>query len=179
MKIALGPFNTYFVLALLLAPLVGPAAESGKKDDERDQKKQASTLRLFLEVNPGMAERGQEVPLFRANPVKVSVEKAEFLNESNVGQANVLDEEGVVRIKIQFDKRGSWLLENITASNVGKRIAIFSQFGETRWLAAPVISRRIGDGLLIFTPDANRAEAERIVRGLNNLAAKMKKKNKF
>jgi preprotein translocase subunit SecD len=116
---------------------------------------------------------------FSRKPVKVNVEKEAFLNEGNVDQASVLDQDGVVLIKVQFDKRGSWLLENITASNPGKRIAIFSQFSEGRWLAAPLISRRIGDGVLIFTPDANRPEAERIVRGLNNVAAKAKKINKF
>ena len=179
MKIQRASFNTFLVLPLLLISSIGGAAENEKNQDEPNQKKQASTLRLFLEVNQAMADHAQQVPLFRAKPVKVNVEKEEFLNEGYVDHASVLDQDGVVLIKVQFDKRGAWLLENITASNQGKRIAIFSQFGEGRWLAAPLISRRIGDGLLVFTPDANRQEAERIVRGLNNVAAKAKKKNKF
>ena len=56
-------------------------------------------------------------------------------------------------------------------------IAIFSQFGEEmkdyRWLAAPVINRRISDGVLVFTPDATREEAEEIALGLNNVAKKV------
>ena len=36
----------------------------------------------------------------------------------------------------------------------------------------PRIATRITDGVLAFTPDATRAEAERIVRGLNNAAIK-------
>ena len=53
---------------------------------------------------------------------------------------------------------------------------IFCQFGEklgkARWLAAPVISRRNSNGLLVFTPDADREEAAEIELGLNNLARK-------
>jgi len=179
MKIQRASFNTYLVLAMLLISSLCGAAENEKKQDEPNQKKQASTLKLFLEVNQNMADHGQQVPLFRAKPVTVNVEKEPFLSEGNVDQASVLDQDGVVLIKVQFDKRGTWLLENMTASNPGKRIAIFSQFSEGRWLAAPLITRRVGDGVLIFTPDANRQEAERIVRGLNNVAAKVKKMNKF
>ena len=71
---------------------------------------------------------------------------------------------------------GTALLEQCTTRNRGRRIAIFSQFGEKmkdyRWLAAPVISRRITDGVLVFTPDATREEAEEIAAGLNNVAKK-------
>jgi hypothetical protein len=66
------------------------------------------------------------------------------------------------------------LLEQYTASNPGKRVAIFSQFGkkldQARWLAAPVIYRRISDGVLTFTPDTDLKEAEEIELGLNNHA---------
>ena len=43
---------------------------------------------------------------------------------------------------------------------------------EGRWLAAPRINKRIADGVLVFTPDATREEAEQIALGLNNLAQK-------
>ena len=42
-----------------------------------------------------------------------------------------------------------------------------------RWLAAPVISHRISDGVLVFTPDATREEAEEIALGLNNVSKKV------
>ena len=65
----------------------------------------------------------------------------------------------------------------------GKRFAIFCKFGEhlknERWLAAPVISRRIADGVLIFTPDATREEADEIVLGLNNVGREVEKKTKW
>jgi len=75
-------------------------------------------------------------------------------------------------------------LESITTANRGKRIAIFTQFGvekaaKQRWLAAPMIARRLTDGVLIFTPNATREEADEIVLGLNNVASKIKKRSKF
>jgi hypothetical protein len=70
-------------------------------------------------------------------------------------------------------------LEQFTAGNPGKHLVIFGQWGKTvadgRWLAAPLITRRIPDGVLAFTPDASRAEADQLVLGLNPKAKKHKK----
>ena len=44
------------------------------------------------------------------------------------------------------------------------------QMANGRWLAAPLITHRIGDGVLAFTPDMSRAEADQFVLGLNNVA---------
>jgi len=96
-----------------------------------------------------------------------------------VQQAVLVDWQGTFDIQVKFDWHGTLVLDNVTTSNPGRRIAVFSQFGkEGRWLAAPRPERRISDGTLTFTPDATREEAERIVRGINNLAAKIKKKQK-
>jgi preprotein translocase subunit SecD len=84
---------------------------------------------------------------------------------------------GGFEISLQFNREGTWLLEQYSSANRGRKIAVFCEFGvelkEHRWLAAPVVSKRISDGLLVFTPDASREEAEEIVRGLNNVAKKM------
>jgi hypothetical protein len=50
---------------------------------------------------------------------------------------------------------------------------------ESRWLAAPVIPRRISNGVLTFTPDASREEADLIAIGLNNVAKKVQDDLKF
>jgi preprotein translocase subunit SecD len=106
----------------------------------------------------------------------VNVQKMPFLNESNVSGAKVVDVVGGFALRIQFDHAGAALLEQYTVANRGRKIAVFSQFGEEiktlRWLAAPFISRRIIDGVFVFTPDANREEAEEIARGLNNVVKK-------
>ncbi|MHB8522186.1 MAG: hypothetical protein ACYDH9_15705 [Limisphaerales bacterium] len=171
-------FNIYL---LLLLWAVGAGCETtGDKTKEKKPGKEASTLLLHLEVNPDGTGQNGPVPILRDNPVMVNVIKVPFVESSSVDHASVIDQPGgSFAIKIQFDQHGRWLLENITASYPNQRIAIFSQFGEARWLAAPLITHRITDGILVFTPDATREEAERIVRGLNNLAAEIKKRSKF
>lgn len=167
MRTWLQRFNIYLLLAL-----VAVAASSGCKTFGK--KKEASTLRLHLEVNEDASGASSPVPVYRASPVYVNVEKQPFLNEATISKASVVDVMGGFAIFVQYDRKGSWLLEQYTTANKGKRMAIFSQFGEVRWLAAPVITKRITDGALVFTPDATREEAERIVRGLNNVAKEMK-----
>ncbi|MCI0745311.1 MAG: hypothetical protein L0Y58_07890 [Verrucomicrobia subdivision 3 bacterium] len=161
-------FNAYLAVALVAS--VGCGCKSAKE-------KEASTLRFHLETNPAPVERSVPVAVYRADPIFVNVESAPFLNEGHVKQASVVDALGAFQIMIQFNRKGSWLLEQYTTANKGKRIAIFSQFGQARWLAAPVIVNRIGDGLFVFTPDATREESERIVNGINNVAKVMQKDN--
>jgi len=78
---------------------------------------------------------------------------------------------------IQFNKHGTLVLDMVTTGNRGSRVAVHSQFGDSRWLAAPRITGRIANGIFTFTPDATREESERIVRGLNNIAKALKSKS--
>ena len=160
-------FNSYLFVALLSLCAVGCAAI---------KKKEVATLRLHQEVNPDARERSSPVPIYRASPMYVNVEKGPFLIEGHVSKASVIDALGSFQILIQFNRTGTWLLEQYTTAHRGRRIAVFSQFGEeARWLAAPVTNKRISDGVLVFTPDASREEAERIVLGLNNVAEEAQK----
>ncbi len=165
-------FNLYLVAGCCLALVCGCQTT--------DSKSQASVLRVHLEVNQDSSNRNRPVPIYRDQPVMVNVENEPFLTEANVKEARVIDVVGGFAIKIQFDRRGTWLLEQYTASNPGKHLAIFSQFASARnkkvttgrWLAAPLITGRIANGVLTFTPDASRDEAYQIVLGLNNVARK-------
>src|SRR5258707_149936 len=79
------------------------------------------------------------------------------------------------------------LREQYSGANPGLHLAIFSEFPDpqnekvalSRWLAAPRISRRIADGILSFTPDATREEAEEIALALNHVAAQIKKDSQW
>jgi len=166
MRICINRFNTYFLVALL-------AAGCGSACKSFGRKKEASTLRLHLEVISDGSDRNEPVPIYRANPIFVNVEKQPFLNEGSITKASVVGVMGGFAIFVQYDRKGTWLLEQYTTANKGRRIAVMSQFGEVRWLAAPVITKRISDGAFVFTPDATREEADRIVRGLNNVAKEM------
>ncbi len=175
MKIRWDRFNLYLLLGLALALICGCQTPEGKR------KKVASTFHLHQETNPDPMGRTEQVPIYRQQPVMFTVEKTPFLTEADVKAAKVIDVLGGFALSIQFDRRGSLLLEQYTTANRGRHIAIFSQFdnpheqnlNQGRWLAAPKIQNHITDGLLVFTPDATREEAEQIALGLNNVARKL------
>lgn len=168
-------WSTRFNIYLLCLALLAPAA--GCRSPESRREKQLATFRVHLEVNPDGNGLSEPVPIYRANPTAVNVDRGPVLTEGNVAEAGVsLDTLGGFALQVQLNPRGTLLLEQYTAMNPGKRLAIFAEFGEKleehRWLAAPIIARRISNGLLTFTPDATRDEAEQIARGLNNVAIK-------
>jgi len=169
MKIGSSLFNIYLLICLALA---GTGCQTGKKD------KELSTIRFHIETNPDTSGRTTLVTIGRTEPFPISVEKAPFLSEAHVQQASLLDALGGYQIMIQFDRQGTWLLEQYSTAAKGKRVAIASSFPENRWLAAPRLANRISDGVLVFTPDATREESERIVRGLNLLVKEIAKGNR-
>ena len=169
MKIRFPRFNTYLIAALC-------ALGAGCKTTAE---KEVSTLQFHLEVTPDGTEHNSLVPIGREGTFTVNVEKAAFLNEGLVAKAAVVNDAlGSFALMIQFNRKGSWMLEQYTVAHKGRRVAILSQFGEARWLAAPKMNNRITDGLFVFTPDATREEAERIARGLNNVAKELGNKEK-
>ncbi len=156
-------FNTYLLLTVVALGL--GCKTMGKKE--------ASTLRIHLEVNSDGTERNSAVPIGRKEPFLINVERDPFLNEGAIVRALVVEGIGGFQIMVHYDRKGTWLLEQYSTAYKGKRIAILSQFGEARWIAAPLLTKRIIDGTLIFTPDTTREEADRIVRGLNAIAKEM------
>jgi hypothetical protein len=163
MMTRLSRFNTYFALVLLAA---GSGCESPFKE------KPVSAIRLHLEVNPDGTGRSKPVAIYRAKPSYVNVENEPILAEVDLTEATVVDTLGGFAIRLAFNQHGTHLLDQCSAAYRGQRLAIFSSFGEARWLGAPQLSRHITDGVFLFTPDATREEAERIVLGLNNAIAK-------
>ena len=166
-------FNTY--LSCLVALLFCAGCETTKED--RRKKKEMTLMRFHIETNPDGTERTTTVPVFRANPSQINIMKVPFLDEGSVAQAALVEGQGGgFMISVQFNHHGTLLLDNMTTTFRGQRVAVMAVFGETRWLAAPQIVRRLTDGILTFTPDCTHEEAERIVRGLNNVAKKLKDK---
>jgi preprotein translocase subunit SecD len=156
------------------------ALPSGCQSPQSKHKKVYSTLRVHLEAGLETPDRNQQIQVSRANPVSVNVQKSPILTEASVKEAKVIEVVGGFALLVRFDTQGGWLLEQYSSANLGKHFAIFSQFPipsnpkmtEGRWLAAPRISKRLSDGVLVFTPDVTREEADQIALGLNNLAKK-------
>ena len=167
-------FNIYFLL--IAALFVGCKSDSADKSGKKKEDKEFSTIRLHLEVNPDGTDRTATVTVYRANPMLVGMWREAFLNETYLEEASVVEDPGGFSIRLKFNyPRGARFLEMATTSYKGQRIVVESAFPEIRCLAAPLITRRIVDGVFEFTPDATREETERIVRGLNNIIKKMKK----
>ena len=164
-------FNLYFCAGLMML--------TGCQSAESQRQHAISTLRIHLEAPREASDSSQQISISRNHPLPLRVLKDPILDESYVSKAEVVDEPGGFRLRIQFDRRGSLLLEQRSAQNQGKHLAIYSEFagpdGKTqqmRWLAAPRLQQRIADGTLLFTPDASREESEQIALGLTNLARK-------
>jgi preprotein translocase subunit SecD len=165
-------FNIY-----LMAGLAAIMA-FGCQSPEKKKKKELATLHLYIETSPRGIEQTQVASILREAPFDVTVRKTPFLTEASVAEAKVIEAMGGYAISLQFNNEGKLLLEQYTSANPGKKIAVFCQFGKDlaqhRWVAAPAISRRIANGLFVFTPDASREEAEEIVLGLNNVSKKLR-----
>jgi len=136
--------------------------------------KAAGALRVHIEVTVPTAT-SQSVSVLRSTPVLVTIQKDPVLTEANIVAAKVIDTPGGFAVQVKFDDdTGAWILQQYSAANPGKHFVIYGQWtdkpGDGRWLAAPLITRRIADGVLSFTPDASRAEADQLVNGLNNVA---------
>lgn len=173
MKFAFQRINCYLAIAACLAWASGCVSP-----EEKQKRKEASTLKLHLQMDFDTGDRTQLIEVVRAKPTVLRVERVPFLDESHVVDAKVVDTIGGFAIMVQFDFHGTLALESVSTTHRNKCVAIFSLFTEGRWLAAPQLNTRITDGTLVFTPDATREEAERIVRGLNNVAIQMGNKSK-
>jgi hypothetical protein len=170
-------FNLYLLAALVTVIACGCQTGKDKKD------KEIATLRIHLEAGPEDTDRSTQVPIYRAQPIQMRIQRDAFLNEAHVAGARVVEVMGGYDLLVQLNRQGTWLLQQYSASYSGKHYAIFSEFGEklkeTRWLAAPQFRRIMSDGIIQFTPDASREEAEEIAKGLNNLAKKNESNDKW
>jgi len=170
MKFRFRAINWNLAIALALACLMSGCASNSKKKEE-----EISTIRLHFEVHPQLQRRNMEVSVLRAHPVKLIVAEEALVHEGYLNEVSLLDEDGSHRIRLKFDDSGRRLFETETAVNLGKHIAVFAQFPESRWIAAPVVKGRISDGVFVFTPDMDLAEARRLVDGLKRVIEKRKK----
>ncbi len=173
MRISWQHFNLYFALTLALTLVCG--CQSAKREKE----KQVSAVRIHLETSADDPDTSQSISVFRADPLTLTIEKEPSFTEANLVTAKVVNSRDGFAVQLHFDESSSMILEQDTARNLGKHFAIFGQWGEKlsdgRWLAAPLITRRIYDGTLTFTPDMTRPEADQFILGLTNVVRKIQK----
>jgi len=168
MRVLPRQFNIYLALAVLIGLTVGC---------QTDQKmSKSATLRVHIETGTDPSGTTQQISLLRTDPVLVTIKREPILSEAYVAGARVMEARGGFALQIQFDEHGTWLLEHYSAISPGSHLVIFGQWGDkatnSRWLGAPLIARRIANGVLAFTPDCSREEADRLVAGLSYVAKK-------
>jgi hypothetical protein len=170
MKLPLSRFNIILAMFLLL-PL------GCKTSEERKKAKEATFMRFHIESNVDGTQHNMRVPVYRSNPIMVGVERDATLDEGFMDKVELVtvDEFGNYAIKVTFNEQGAKRLDYVTSTYKGRRFVVQARWTETRWLAAPLVTKRITDGVFIFTPDASREECERIISGLKNVIAKLKK----
>ena len=164
-------FNLNLALAAALALLCGCHTHR--------QKELVSTLRVHIQMPADAGDTSQTVSVLRSDPVLITIARNPILTEANITAAWVTNSPGGFAVEVKFDENGAWMLEEYSSANPGGHFAIFGQWGDlaadARWLAAPLITHRIANGVLSFTPDCSREEADRLVLGLNDVAAENRK----
>jgi len=138
-----------------------------------------AALRIHMESTPNDAGTTQTISVLRSAPVLVTILKDPVFTETSLASASVIETEGGFALQLQFDESSALLLEQYSAINQGRHFVLFAQWGdklsEGRWIAAPLISRRIANGTLTFTPDMTREEADKLVIGINNAIRQFQK----
>jgi hypothetical protein len=107
------------------------------------------------------------------------MEKLPFLTEAFLSGAALVDTpDGGYSIRAEYDHHGKLVLDATTSEYKLRRIVVYAEWGQkrkeeeaqTRHLAAPMITHRLSEGVITFTPAATRDEAADIVAGLKNVA---------
>ncbi len=176
--------NTFFPACLLVASLwmAGCASDSASKKGPKPDKEVAA-MRVHVELRDG-AEGGRTISILRASPVSLLIEKEPFLDERDIKSAKIVETVTGFAVSVTCTLHGRLVLEMTSVSRTGRHLAVVSTWetdkdkSETRWLAAPLLKGALREGVLTFVPDCTREEAEHLVRGLNNLAIKLKNQEK-
>ncbi|MBX3746475.1 MAG: hypothetical protein KF833_14300 [Verrucomicrobiae bacterium] len=179
MNLALNCLPLLLAGTLLAAPTATAASRPNPPSAESKGRKPkpVNQVRVHVENRHDLPERTLPVQVGRSDPMHFTVEKLPILNEVHIDRAALLEEGGLFRVQLRFNRIGARILESYSSAAAGRHLLIVTDIdGESRWLAAPVIRQRISDGSLAFTPDASREEMERLVRGLNEAIEKRRKR---
>lgn len=167
-------FNLFLALATVLLALCG--CQSLEKDIGMKKDEAKGTMRVHIELPPensGAIKVSQTISLLRADPVQVTIDRDAILTEANLLAAKLISTPEAPAVEVRFEDKGAWVLEQYSAANPGRHFVIFAQWGtnleSSRWIAAPLITHRIKDGILSFTPDMSKKEEDEFVKGLNNV----------
>ena len=170
MTVKMSIINHYLMAFALCAGLGVGCKSVGEKTPGENY----SLIMLYLEQNNDGTKYSRKMAVYRADPFIFYVNSEPFLTTADLEKATLMEARGGFALQFQFNRHGTAVLDSFTTSNKGRRIAIFCQFTEPRVLAAPMITQRNATGIIRFTPDCSREEAERIISGLNTAIKEIK-----
>jgi preprotein translocase subunit SecD len=168
-------FNLYLwvVAGCFLGSALGSlAADSHSATNAKPAKfkklKGPVVMKFHMEARADVTGRSSTASIGRSTPFAVTIEKEAFLSEQYITEAVVVpDTLGGFQLRIRCSQKGRWLLEQYSTEKKGRRIAVFCAFEkEARWLAAPLVEKPVTDGILAFTPDTTREEADQLAEAL-------------
>tara|TARA_A100001234_G_scaffold198113_1_gene188639 strand:+ start:35 stop:607 length:573 start_codon:yes stop_codon:yes gene_type:complete len=119
-----------------------------------------------------------EMSYYRANPTKVTVNPRPVLvaNSGMLKNTELIDSsDGLFAMQLNFTTRGQRLMEELTTYYRDRRLFIVAAQSDSsqtngvssRCIGAAYIQQTIQAEAMQFTPDAERAEAERLVELIN------------
>ena len=164
----------HYLLALSIAAGLGLGCKTGKNKKPGEN---YALINIYLEQNNDGTKFSKRVSVYRADPDIFYVNSKPFLDTADLERVSLMNVIGGFALQFQFNRHGTAVLESYTTSSKGKRMAIFCQFTDSRVLAAPMITARKTTGILRFTPDCTREEAEKIVNGLTTAIKEIEKNN--
>lgn len=194
MGIRPGSINLFFLVSLLvaltgLAPLRAADPNAGGESVPKKSGKTAkvsnrlAVIRIHMEAT-GSGD-GPTAEVIRAQPQLFSIEKQPFFDERDVAGAEIVETpDGGFVLSLDSTEHGRNALEMATVSSNGRHLVIYGQWikddeaTESRWLAAPVLRNPLRGGVIRFSVDCDREEAQLLVDGLNNVAVKLKNQSK-
>ena len=198
MKERRSSFNLFLSLAALILcwGVHGATPEEKKLEKDLEQKKkleakQMAQIRIYREViefSGRASELGtlgvNKATVGRSDPVEMTVQREAVLDERDVKRATLVEQrDQSFSIAVDFVQRGSMVLHMNSVAAKGQRLVIAARWSNgtnvfNRWIAAPLMRRALDQGVIVFTPDMSREESVLFVRGLNNVAVKLKNQTK-
>jgi hypothetical protein len=124
MKSCFHKFNIYLALASLL--LAAGCASKAKEFAKQEQ----STIRLYLQGNPGDVASTGTVLVTRSR-YPYTIERSPFLKEDDLVGVDMINDPGPnggYAIELHFNEHGALMLDMLTTANKGRYIIVFSQF---------------------------------------------------
>lgn len=191
MRRASGCINHFLLGCAAVGLLATGCSSTPAEKQSKAEKKDLAQVRVYREAKDfsgRAAEAGSlgtsKATIGRSDPTELTVLRESFLDERDIKRAQLVEQgDNGFMIGLEFTAHGSLVLQMNSLAVQGQHLVVAARWSDGtnvmgRFIAAPIIRRQLDKGFLVFTPDMNREEATRFVRGLNNVAIKLENQPK-